>query len=62
MHTHTETNIYTNIQTATIDVDDLCERMHDELGQRVIDTAVRQWRALQACVKAKAASLNAVAD
>jgi len=39
------------------DVDELCSRIltaWDELDQRVIDTAVRQWRTrLHSCVKAK---------
>ena len=46
-------------QSRTEDVDELRERKRikaawEELDQRIIDTAVRQWRSrLHACVKAK---------
>jgi len=42
-------------QSQIEDVDELCERFNaawEELDQRIIDTAVRQW-CLHACVKAK---------
>jgi len=44
------------------DIDELCPRIltaWDEMDQRIIDAAIRQWhKRLCACIKAKANTLN----
>jgi len=44
-------------QSRTEDVDELCKRIiaaYEELDQRIVDTAVRQWRTrLHACVNSR---------